>query len=100
MNIQAGDIVNLSPGAVYYTGKEMPGWVKNDKWIVKSVEGDRAVLGKNESGTHEINSPVHIIFERGGYNRRNDAATGSFYDAATGNFYSAGERCFGRDERF
>lgn len=80
MNVQAGDIVNLSPGAVYYTGKEMPGWVKNDKWIVKSVEGDRAVLGKNESGSHEINSPVHIKYLNaavitGGTTQQQEAST-------------------------
>lgn len=62
MQIKTADVVALSPDAVYYTGKEMPGWVKNDRWIVKSVEGDRAVLGKNKSGSHEINSPVNIKY--------------------------------------
>lgn len=88
MNIQAGDIVNLSPGAVYYTGKEMPGWVKNDKWIVKSVEGDRAVLGKNESGTHEINSPVHIKYLNvavitGGTTQQQEVSTTQQQEAST-----------------
>ena len=46
--IQTGVMVSLAPDAVYYTGKGMPDWVKNDRWIVKSVSGDRAVLGKNE----------------------------------------------------
>lgn len=59
-SIRTGDVVNLTPNAVYYTGKEIPDWVKRDKWIVKSVDGDRAVLGKNESGSHEINSPVNV----------------------------------------
>lgn len=60
INIKTGNIVTLSKDAVYYTGKEMPGWVKNDRWVVKSIDGDRAVLGKNESGSHEINSPVNV----------------------------------------
>lgn len=58
-SIQAGTIVTITPDALYDTGKEMPQWVKDDRWIVKSVSGDRVVLGSNESGSHEINSPVH-----------------------------------------
>ncbi len=59
-NVRTGDTVTLTQEAVYYTGKEIPGWVKSDRWIVKSVSGDKAVLGKNESGSHEINSPVYV----------------------------------------
>ncbi|MCH5258040.1 MAG: lysozyme, partial [Lachnospiraceae bacterium] len=47
---------------VYYSGKVMPDWVKNDKWIVKSVTDDRAILGKNVSGSNDINSPVNIKY--------------------------------------
>ncbi len=61
-SIREGAVVTLLQDAVYYTGKEMPDWVKNDKWVVKSVSGDRAVLGKNESGSHEINSPVNTKY--------------------------------------
>ena len=60
MGVKAGDVVSLTPDAAYYTGKQMPGWVKNDRWIVKSVNGDRAVIDKNVSGTSSINSPVSI----------------------------------------
>lgn len=60
--IQPGDIVTLFPDAVYYTGAAMPDWVRKDKWIVKSVGGDRAVIGKNVSGSHEINSPVNVKY--------------------------------------
>lgn len=58
--MKAGDIVALADNAVYYTGKVMPDWVKNDRWIVKSVEGDRVVIHENESRTRAINSPVNI----------------------------------------
>lgn len=61
-DIRIRDEVSLKGDAVYYIGKEMPTWVKNERWIVKSVAGDRAVLGKNASGSHEINSPVHIKY--------------------------------------
>lgn len=60
--VNAGDVVSLAPDAVYYTGKQMPDWVKIDQWIVKSVNGDRAVIDKNVSGSASINSPVHISY--------------------------------------
>ena len=62
MGIKEGDIVTLSAQAVYYSGKAMPDWVKNDRWIVKSVSEDRAILGRNAAGTNDINSPVNIKF--------------------------------------
>lgn len=61
-DIRIRNAVSLRSDAVYYSGREMPAWVRNDKWIIKSVAGDRAVLGKNVSGTHEINSPVHTKY--------------------------------------
>ncbi|MDE6661891.1 MAG: lysozyme [Lachnospiraceae bacterium] len=62
MGIKEGDIITLSAQAVYYSGKAMPDWVKNDRWIVKSVTGDRAILGKNVDGSNDINSPVNIKY--------------------------------------
>lgn len=62
MGIKEGDIVTLSAQAVYYSGKAMPDWVKNDRWIVKSVSGDRAILGQNVSGSNDINSPVNVKY--------------------------------------
>lgn len=60
MDVKAGDIVKIASEATYYTGQKMPAWVKNDQWIVKSVNGDRAVIDKNTSGKNSINSPVNI----------------------------------------
>ena len=62
MGIKEGNIISLSKDAVYYSGKVMPDWVKNDQWIVRSVTGDRAILGKNVSGSNDINSPVNIKY--------------------------------------
>ena len=62
MEVKEGTVVSLAPNAVYYNGKEMPDWVRNDHWIVKSRNNDRVVLGKNVSETHTINSPVNIAF--------------------------------------
>ncbi len=60
--IRAGALVEICSAGVYYSGKGMPSWVKGDRWQIKSVNGDRAVLGKNQAGTHEINSPVHVKY--------------------------------------
>lgn len=62
MQIKEGDIVSLSADVVYYSEKEIPGWVKNERWYIKSVNGDRAVLGKSVSGSYEINSPVNVRY--------------------------------------
>lgn len=59
-DIHEGDTVSLTADATYYGGKRMPDWVKSDRWIVKSVSGDRAVIDKNVSGSASINSPVNI----------------------------------------
>lgn len=57
-----GDTVSLSPDAVYYSGKSMPGWVKRAQWIVKAVKDDRAVIDKCTNGMNAINSPVNIRY--------------------------------------
>lgn len=63
-NIQPGDIVSLAPDAVYDTGKAVPHWVLQDKWIVKSISGDRAVIDKNVDGSHAVCSPVNVKYLR------------------------------------
>ena len=60
--IQKGDTVKLAANAVYYSGKDIPAWVKGQNWIVSSVSGDRAVIDKNVAGTNSINSPVNTKF--------------------------------------
>lgn len=61
-NIQPGDIISLAPNATYYDGREMPYWVKTDKWIVKSISGDRVVIDENISKSKAICSPVNILY--------------------------------------
>lgn len=62
MQVKEGDIVSLRADAVYYSEKEIPGWVKKERWYLKSVNGDRAVLGKSVNGDYEINSPVNVKY--------------------------------------
>lgn len=57
-----GDLVSISPDAVYYSGQVMPDWVKNQNWYICEVNGDRAVINENESGSNAICSPVNIKY--------------------------------------
>ncbi len=60
--IKKGDLVSIKSNATYYTGKAVPSWVKSQKWYVAEVEGDRAVIDKNEKGTNSINSPINVLY--------------------------------------
>ena len=57
-NFKVGDLVGLTSDALYYTGKKIPTWVKNTKWYVKDISGDRVVIDKSDDGKFAINSPV------------------------------------------
>lgn len=60
--IGVGDLVSIAKDAVYYNGWIIPTWVKQHNWYVDSIKGDRAVLGKNQSGYNNINSPVNTKY--------------------------------------
>lgn len=62
MTIKKGDVVTLDIDAVYYNGKTIPSWVKNEKWFVLSVGGDRVVIDKSVNGKYSICSPVHAMY--------------------------------------
>lgn len=61
-SLKKGDLVSISSNAVYYTGGKIPSWVKNQKWFIKEIKGDRAVIDKNESKSHSIMSPINIKY--------------------------------------
>lgn len=56
--VKKGDAVSIVDGATYYNGKSIPAWVKAKQWIVASVSGDRAVLGKSTDGKNNIQSAI------------------------------------------
>lgn len=53
---KAGDVVKIT-GTKYYSGSNVPDWVKSLNWVVKSVSGDRVVIDKSEDGKRSIMSP-------------------------------------------
>lgn len=60
--IKSGDIVTINSGAKYYNGSAIPSWVLNAKWIVNSVNGNRAVIDKDTSGKYSIMSPIDVKY--------------------------------------
>lgn len=61
-SIKVGDLVTITSGARYYTGGSIPQWVLNDKWYISSLSGNRAVLGKNQDGSRDIQSPIDVKY--------------------------------------
>ena len=57
-DIGEGDLVKVSPDAVWMSGKAVPSFVIDDKWYVKSVNGNRVVIDKNENGSNSVMSPI------------------------------------------
>lgn len=57
--ISKGDLVSIADNATYYSGKNVPNWVKTQNWYVKGdPKGYRVVIDKNEKGTNSICSPI------------------------------------------
>lgn len=57
--LAVGDAVSIANNATYYGGQAIPDWVKNQRWIVLDIQGDRIVIDKSENGKHSIMSPIH-----------------------------------------
>lgn len=60
--IKKGDVVSIASNATYYDGSDVPSWVKNKKWIVSEVSGNRAVIDKSSDGINSICSPINTKF--------------------------------------
>lgn len=58
--LEVNDLVKISTNAKYYSGKEVPAWVKAKNWYIKSLKDDRVVLGKSEDGLANLNSAFNI----------------------------------------
>lgn len=61
-NFKAGELVSINQAATYYTGGNIPSWVKEDKWYIASIKNDRAVLGLNEKKNRNIQSPINTKY--------------------------------------
>lgn len=52
--------VKIKPGSKYWNGQSIPSWVMDDVWRVSEVSGKRAVLGANDEGNRNIQSPINV----------------------------------------
>lgn len=60
--VNENDVVSIVSGATYYSGKNIPSWVKAKQWIIASINGDRAVLGKSTDGKNNIQSAINTKY--------------------------------------
>ncbi len=62
--IKAGVVVKIRDGAVYWSGKNIPTWVKAKNWIVECLNTatGRAVINKSEDGKSSIMSPIDVKY--------------------------------------
>lgn len=58
--IKVGDYVTVKSGATWYNGVSIASFVFGDSWRVDQISGNRAVLGRNASGSHNIQSPINV----------------------------------------
>lgn len=63
--VKKGSLVSIKSGATWYNGASIPSWVTSQKWYIVQINGDRAVLGQNESKTNNITSPINTKYLSG-----------------------------------
>lgn len=64
--VKVGDWVTVKAGSKWYNGVGIASFVFGDEWQVTEVSGDRAVLGPNRSGSHNVQSPINVANLQGG----------------------------------
>ena len=92
--VKKGDLVSIKPGSKYYNGVAIPSWVMNQKWYITQVKGDRAVLGKNASGSNDINSPINVNDLPGGSSSSTTVTTNNLDHYSVEWFYDSGDGWF------
>ena len=110
-NITTGSLVSIKSGATYYNGVAIPSWVMNQRWYIMEVRGDRAVLGRNESGTNNIVSPINVRNLNGGTTTTGGGTTEYLktldkyevkwhYDTGNGVWFSGGNSDATQNEKY
>ena len=89
--VNENDWVTIKSGATYYNGVGIPDWVMNDTWKVIQITGDRAVLGENQSGSHDIQSPINVNDLEGGSGSSTTTTTDTLDNFTVKWFYDTGD---------
>lgn len=97
--IKVGDYVTVKSGAKWYNGVSIASFVfTSGPWKVIEISGSRAVLGRNQSGTNNIESPIDIKYLQGGSGGSSTVSTNTLdhytvtwsYDTGDGIWFSGG----------
>lgn len=97
--IKVGDYVTVKSGAKWYNGVSIASFVfTSGPWKVIEISGSRAVLGRNQSGTNNIESPIDIKYLQGGSGGSSTVSTNTLdhytvawsYDTGDGVWFSGG----------
>lgn len=59
-SVRVGSWVRIKSGSRWYNGVGIDSWVFNHEWKVIQLNGSRAVLNENRSGSNHIMSPIHV----------------------------------------
>ena len=60
--VRVGSLVSIVSGARYYNGVSIPSWVMDQKWYVRWLSGNRAVIDENERHTNHICSAINVMY--------------------------------------
>ena len=73
--IRVGDWVTVKPGSRWYNGVGIASFVFGQEWQVIQLNGARAVLGRNRSGSNNIVSPINVANLQGGSGSTSGSST-------------------------
>ena len=60
--VHEGALVKIAPKASMWNGQEVARWYTFREWYVENLEGNRAKLGKDKSGTRNANFYISTNF--------------------------------------
>ena len=81
--VRVGDWVTIKSGATWYNGVAISSWVFGERWKVIQVSGNRAVLGKNASGTKNVQSAINTKYLIGGSGSGSNSSSGGSTSTTT-----------------
>jgi hypothetical protein len=60
--IEIGSLVSISDNASFWNGEKVEKWYRGRKWYVTGLNGNKADLGKDETGKYKIRLPISTNF--------------------------------------
>ena len=60
--VKIGDLVSIQKNASFWNGEAVDRWYRHSRWYVTALEGNKAMLGKDETGKYKIRLPISTNF--------------------------------------